>query len=420
MDFPMDRVATLFFTFALIHTFSVKKFQALALKYRNGSVQENLFHALGEIEIVIGLWAGMFIFYWMFSSGAEPAVTYLNSRNFTEPIFVFVIMAVASTKPILFFANKVLHFLSGLLPMQKTRALVFSLLFIGPLLGSFITEPAAMTVTALLLKACFFDLKPSNKLKYFVLGVLFVNISVGGTLTPYAAPPILMVARTWGWDFSYVMTYFGWKAIATCLVNAGLVLVFGWKELAALNPSTHKKNEPTPWFLILFHLLFLSAIVVFHANTVLSMGLFLFFLGIHSITQEYQSPLKLKESLLVAFFLGGLVILGGLQNWWLEPVLSSLSEIKLFFSACFLTAVVDNAALTYLGSQVPNLTESAKYFLVAGSVVGGGLTVIANAPNPAGFSLLQSSFGKKGISPLGLLASAFFPTLIAILFFLKF
>ena len=79
-----------------------------------------------------------------------------------------------------------------------------------------------------------------------------------------------------------------------------------------------------------------------------------------------------------------------------------------------LTAVTDNAALTYLGSLVPGLDDEFKYALVAGAVTGGGLTVIANAPNPAGYAILRDHFDDASISPLGLLAAAAAPTLVAI------
>jgi Na+/H+ antiporter NhaD/arsenite permease-like protein len=147
------------------------------------------------------------------------------------------------------------------------------------------------------------------------------------------------------------------------------------------------------------------------------MGLFLFFIGLVTITMEYQEELKIRESLLVAFFLGGLVVLGGFQKWWLEPLLNSMNTSSMYFGSTVLTAFLDNAALTYLGSQVPNIDETMKYALVAGAVTGGGLTVIANAPNPAGFSILSSSFGKEGINPLKLFAFASPPTLVAIILF---
>jgi hypothetical protein len=163
----------------------------------------------------------------------------------------------------------------------------------------------------------------------------------------------------------------------------------------------------------LAHLVFLALVVFTSHHIPVFLGLFLFFLGLATVTKEFQDELKLKESSLVAFFLAGLVVLGGLQGWWLGPLISRLQAIPLFLGTTVLTAFTDNAALTYLGAQIPDISFSFKYALVAGAVAGGGLTVIANAPNPAGFTILQGSFGQEGISPARLIAAALMPTLIA-------
>jgi predicted cation transporter len=122
----------------------------------------------------------------------------------------------------------------------------------------------------------------------------------------------------------------------------------------------------------------------------------------------------LREGLTVAFFLAGLVVLGGQQQWWLQEVLGRLDTTSLFYGAASLTAITDNAALTYLGSLVEGITDDYKYSLVAGAVAGGGLTIIANAPNPAGFAILKDHFDDEAISAAGLLAAALLPTLVAI------
>ena len=80
-------------------------------------------------------------------------------------------------------------------------------------------------------------------------------------------------------------------------------------------------------------------------------------------------------------------------------------------SRTFLTSFNDNAAITYLASLVPGFTDELKYAVMAGAVTGGGLTVIANAPNPAGQSILGRFF-VNGVSPLGLALGATLPTLI--------
>lgn len=407
-------LGTTLFALAVLHTFSIKVFQHMALKFPEGSVQENLFHLLGEVEIVFGLWAGFLVAGIALLASGQEAIQYVESRNFTEPIFVFAIMSVAATRPILDFASALIGRIARLVPLAGEGAFYFAALVIGALLGSFITEPAAMTVTALILRDRFFSRPLSARFRYATLGILFVNVSIGGVLTPFAAPPVLMVAGTWNWDFAFMMGHFGVKATVATLLNAGLGTAVSYRELRALQPEMGRPNGlPSPVWLRLLHFLFLGLIVLMAHHPTVFLGIFLFFLGLTAVTPELQDRLKLRESLLVAFFLAGLVVLGGLQRWWLEPLIRNLDTLPLFLGTTVLTAFTDNAALTYLGSQIPQVSEAFKYALVAGAVAGGGLTVIANAPNPAGFSILRESFGPEGISPAGLAAGAAIPTLIA-------
>jgi len=253
-------------------------------------------------------------------------------------------------------------------------------------------------------------------LKYGAIGVLFVNVSIGGTLTSYAAPPVLMVAGTWGWDSAYMFTHFGWRAALAVFINASVVTLLLRPHLQAAAGGTTESVVPLKVSVI--HLAFLAAVVLLAHHPVLFLGLFLLFLGFTQAYQRHQDPLILKEGLLVGFFLAGLVVLGGMQQWWLQPIVSSLGPTALFFGALGLTAITDNAALTYLGSLIAGLSEQAKYMLVAGAVAGGGLTVIANAPNPAGAALLRRGFEDESIGALGLLGGALGPTLVAALLFL--
>jgi len=285
-----------------------------------------------------------------------------------------------------------------------------------PLLGSLITEPAAMTLAALMLRERVFRPGPPEWLKYAALGVLFVNISIGGTLTSYAAPPVLMVAAPWQWDSGFMLATFGWKAALAVLVNASAITWMLRRHVAAGEETAHE--ERVPWLIQAVHLAFLAGVVVFAHHPVIFLGLLLFFMGFVQAYERHQSPLILKEALLVGFFLAGLVVLGGMQQWWLQPIVSSLAPRVLFFGALALTAITDNAALTYLGSLIQGISADAQYMLVAGAVAGGGLTVIANAPNPAGVSLLRRGFADESIGAGGLLAGALVPTLVAAAAFL--
>ena len=151
---------------------------------------------------------------------------------------------------------------------------------------------------------------------------------------------------------------------------------------------------------------------VYFAHTpAIFIGGFLFFLAFRQATEHHQFNIQLRGPILVGFFLAGLVIHGGLQGWWLAPVLTSLSEVPLFVGSVVLTSFNDNAAITFLASQVDGLGANLKYAVLAGAVCGGGLTVIANAPNPAGQALLNRFFG-DGIAPGKLFMGAFIPTVI--------
>jgi hypothetical protein len=269
-----------------------------------------------------------------------------------------------------------------------------------------------------LLKRRYFDRGISRKLAYATLGLLFVNVSIGGTLTHFAAPPVLMVAGKWNWDMAFMFRTFGWRAAASCGVSTLIVAAMFWKELNRIEVD-RDAGARLPVWLTGLHVGFLALVVAFAHHPDVFFGIFILFLGLVTATREYQEPLKLREGLLVAFFLAGLVTLGSLQSYWLKPLIQSLSGNALFFGATGLTAITDNAALTYLGSLVEGISDELKYALVAGAVAGGGLTVIANAPNPAGVGILQDAkvFQNEGISPLGLFLGALPPTVMAIVFF---
>jgi Na+/H+ antiporter NhaD/arsenite permease-like protein len=415
----IELAATIIFALAVIHTFVVSKFAHMAHHYPKGSIGENFFHFMAEVEAVFGIWSVIFIGVVIGVQGLHAPIEYLESLNFTEPGFVFVIMAMAGTRPVIKLAEKIIITISRMIPLPRKMAFYFTTLVMGPLLGSFITEPAAMTVTAIILLKNFYSIgNMSTKFKYATIGALFVNVSIGGTLSHFAAPPVLMVAGKWGWGLSHMFSNFGYKAAIACVITSFVISMLFKKELEGdfeLRQERTDKMHPPMWITFI-HVVFLALVVLTAHHMVVFFGLFLLFLGFTKVTEEFQDEVQVKSSLMVGFFLAGLIVLGTPQKWWLQPLISSLSNQVLYFGATALTGITDNAALTYLGSLV-ELSDEAKYFLVAGSVTGGGLTVIANAPNPAGFGILKESFGADGITPLGLLKGALFPTAVAILCF---
>jgi len=541
---PFNIAATLIFFCAIVHTFLTSRFLGIAHKWELAHAQRiargeadkysvhhgaELFHFLGEVEAVFGIWAialAVAIFYAYDWSTLKFYIT--HKVNFTEPLFVVVIMTLAATRPILKLAEKIMQIVARLLG-GSLRAWWLTILTIGPLLGSLITEPAAMTIAALLLAGKFYDLQPGSRFKYATIGLLFVNISVGGTLTHFAAPPVLMVAGPWGWDMSHMLIHFGWKALVGILIANGVYYAIFRKEIAALekafalvslkseietryfkreelekefdrvecvlatrrefaqaienrydeirkrtidnlrekyegemrrkgydvdvireafdnrfkeverrylrqtipgllpekdrpvyrDPEWDNRDDPIPGWVVCVHVLFMAwTIYNAHYPALFIPGL-LFFLGFAEVTSPYQNNVDLKPALLVGFFLGGLVVHGGVQGWWIAPVLGALGEVPLMLGSTILTAFNDNAAITYLSTLVPGFTDELKYAVVAGAVTGGGLTIIANAPNPAGQAILKQYF-ENGVSPTKLLLGALLPTVIMFACFLIF
>ena len=441
-DDPINVVATTIFLLAIGHTFLAARFTDLArlVQRRHDerqqatrrsptpSVLAEVLHLLGEVEVVFGLWVVPLIVANTLETGWESTTHYLNDTvNYTEALFVVVIMALASTRPIVTAAETTLRRIATVGGGTPATWWV-TILIVGPLLGSVITEPAAMTISALILARQFYDLQPSDRLKYATLGLLFVNVSIGGTLTHFAAPPVLMVARPWGWDTSFMFMHFGWRAALAIGVSTLVTYLLFRKELTSLaargpvydveQPDedaarTGAQLLPLPSWIVLVHVAFMAWTVLNAHHPALFIGGFMFFLGFTRATASYQSRVDLKAPLLVGFFLGGLVIHGGLQLWWIGPTLGHLSEQPLFIGSTVLTAFNDNALITYLGTLVPTLEPNMKMALVQGAVTGGGLTVIANAPNPVGQALLGSFFD-HAVRPWRLFVGAALPTLIAV------
>ena len=435
---PFNLVATVIFLLAICHTFLASKFLSIAHRYeredqalekdevRAGEAsnvarrrdrlrfRSTVFHFLGEVEAVFGIWVIPLGIAMVAFKGWKTMVHYFDEVEYTEAIFVFVVMAIASSKPVLRIAENCLSRFAAL-GGKTPFAWWLSILTVGPLLGSLITEPAAMTICALLLVERFYKLQPSLHLRYATLALLFVNISVGGTLTHFAAPPVVMVASKWDWGIGYMFLKFGWKAVVGILVANALFFAAFRKELLSMrSPENAGENaEPSiPPFVTIAHLLAITWTVLNAHYPALVLGGLLFFLAFVVATERHQNVINLRSPMLVGFFLAALVIHGGCQRWWIAPVLGDLGKWPLMIGSVMLTAFNDNAAITYLATLVPGFTEELKFAVVAGAIAGGGLTVIANAPNPAGQSILQSHFEDGGINPMKLLLAALVPTII--------
>jgi hypothetical protein len=437
---PFHLISLILFAIAVVHTLSVRKIHHWAhcseLKQiksappseekppRSFSVQ--CLYFLSEIEIIFAFWAIPLFCAMIYIYDWNIAVNYLNTRDYTESIFVVVILSIAATRPIIVLAETTMHWIAQLLG-GSLSAWWLTLLTIGPLLGSLITEVGAMTLCALLLSAKFYEFRPKKNLAYATLGLLFVNISVGGALLNFASPAVLILAHAWRWSSLKIFLLFGWKIILGILLSNLVYWVYFRKELQNLDKQKRtieassflydkKIEKPIPKWVSVAHILFMGWIVIVSDYPPLFIASFLCFIGFHQATRPHQYPIRLHRPLLVGLFLAGLIVHGGLQGWWILNLLNERSPLMVMSFSIILAAFNDNASIAYLTTLIPNWSELFKYAIFVGAIAGGGLTVIANAPNPAGYAILNHHF-QEGIQPLRLFLAAATPTILLYLIF---
>jgi hypothetical protein len=345
---PLNLVATIIFFAAIAHTFLTAQFRKIAHRYqrRYETIEDSLplmpdfpdsgkerdrlifgaqfFNFMGEVEAVFGIWLVPLFVAIIAFHGWSTMVDYVGHVNIADATFVVAIMAIASSLPILRLAENLIAKISAL-GNRTPASWWLAILTLGPLLGSFITGPAAMTICALLLRHRFYSLNPSKSLKYATLGLLFVNISVGGVLTHFASPPVVVVANVWNWNLAYMLSNFGWKAVIGITLSNSLYLMLFWKEfinLAAKVPDEELDKEarrPIPWGITVIHILFLCWTVANARYPVLVILGLLFFLALVSATRHNQHAIAIRPPLLVAFSLPALSFMEDASNGGLLP-----------------------------------------------------------------------------------------------------
>ncbi|MBS0624552.1 MAG: hypothetical protein JSS32_00705 [Verrucomicrobia bacterium] len=430
---PFHLISLLIFIFAILHTLSVhlihnyarklemKQAPKRLAKLRQRSFWIQILYFLSEVEIVFGIWVIPLFISMVAFFGSSIALEYINTRDYTEAVFIVVILALTATRPIVRISEKFISYIARGMG-GSLSAWWFTLLTVGPILGSFITEVGSMALSALLLGRQFYQHRPSQKLAYATIALLFVNVSVGGVLTNFASPAVLILAHCWHWTTIDMFLDFGWKAVIGIFISNFLYWLYFRKELAAMN-ERHKGSgqlfidpavesaSPIPTWITCVHILFIVWIVATSHYPAIFIASFILFLGFYHSTRMHQYTLHLIRPMMIGLFLAGLVVHGGLQGWWVSKLLEDRSPLGVMGAAMSLTAFNDNAAISYLATLIPDWGEAYHYAIFTGVIAGGGLTVIANAPNPAGYVILRKYF-EKGINPIKLFFAALIPTLI--------
>jgi len=408
-------VASFFFTCAFLHVFLADFGHPRFSRF----FRTWMFSDPGVIFLS---WAAIFLIFLNFQQGFVGVQKYLYDRSFQEPFLAAVILLLCSTRPLVVLAQKlamkVAGFFHGTFGMPQSVAIYVSLLWITPLLGSLLTEIVAMSLATSLFLVFFASRKRALGFYSASLGLLWVNVSIGGVITPYAAPCVLMVSRAWGWDFSFMMHHFVFKSIAASLVSVLGVAYWYRKELHSTEEFLIDKE--VPFWVQGIQILFLTFFLRHAAHGWWGkwglLGLYLIF---WKCTRKYQGSISVafKQAFQVGGFLTALIILNGFPGEEMEAILKTASPQQVYLGSIFLTSFLDNVVLTHLGTQIPGLSETTRYYLVAGGIVGGGLTLFANAPNMLGYQVLKKKFPE--LKSWQCSVGALVPTLIAIFFFWK-
>lgn len=430
-------VATTIFLMAVIHTLLspllYNQAMLLAQKKRVNRERWKFYHfssevllLLGEIEVIFGIWLVPLFIWFGINKGWSSLLAYLNGIDFTNPLYILVIVVAVGTRPIITFVERILEWIARL-GGDTPGAWWWTILTIAPLFGSAIKEPGAMAIASILLAKKFFAYHPSKKFCYATLALLLANVSVGGLLTSFSSLSLFNYAKKWDYTTWKTFSTIGWKAVIAIIVANFIYYLFFRKHFRRENfpkrVPTLEKDEvqtPTPVWITIVHILFVIAIAFTGEHAPLFMGIFLLFLGFHHATSFYQTPLKLKRAALLGFFFASLIIHGELQGWWVAPILENLSRFPTFIVSSLLSMFVDNATVSFIVIDVPQLDAIDRYLLITGTMAAGGLTVIASGSNPIGISILRSSFFGK-ISFLSLFLAALMPVgvFLTIFWFLR-
>ena len=439
---PFNALATGIFLVAILHTFMAPRFARLAHRVQQGrderararspSLRAEALHFLGEVEVVFGLWAVVLLAAIAAYTGWETAKHYLNDTvNYTEPLFVVVIMALASTRPVVGFAERALrprgrrrrrhagrvvgddpdHRSAARLVHHRTggdddlRAAARA-----PVLRSATQSHAPQVRDARAAVRQRLDRRHADAFRRAAGADGGAPVGVGHAV--HAATLRLARGRSRSscrrWSYFVV---FRRELQALAARPAGRRRGAARRGRGRARRCCRFRRGSTA-----VHVAFMAWTVVNAHYPALFVGGFLFFLGFARATAPTRARRAARRRCSSASSSPAWSSMAGCRAGGLRRCSASLSELPLFVGATVLTAFNDNALITYLATLVPEPRHELKLAVVQGAVTGGGLTVIANAPNPAGQALLGAFLRRRDLSARAA-RRGLVPTLIAVVIF---
>lgn len=389
---PFQLVSTICFALAIIHVFFSDKFQKKAAASKGGA---HTFYAFfGNTTLIFGIWLIPTLICMFIFEGHEALQEAFESLNYREPFAYFVLITIATVRPMI----QLFHFvLAKISDLFGNRLSLFwgSALFLSALIGGIFSPIAVMTLLCLYLSSTFFTLKPSRHLTYFTFATILIVISASATIFPVNFNFFFQLVDP-NLSHRELFRLFGYKALIAIALLIGLGMRMFKKEFLALQQKasniTHDKGPITARHLFYF-LIFLLASFGSENAYILLMAIAITIIIHKAFYREKgkEGELKLYLPLTIAFFTATLEIFARLQTWWAAELLSSLDQVQTFFWTYALTGLNEHVPL-----EASHITRNVSFLAV---VAGGGLTLIAKSANIVAKKILKHNFPDQAVSP---------------------
>lgn len=427
---PLRVGAAVFFFLSILHTFCTpffyKRFQIcqhkkmiFPEKWRKYLWLSESYRLLSSVDVIFIFWSVPLFLWFLYSEGYAEAIDYFNHRNYLFALFIMIMLILLESRPIVYLSECIFLTIAKI-GKQSPKCWWWTLMLGAPFSAILLKETGAMIIAATLLVRYFYKFAPSLRFSYATMGLLFSNISVGGLITDISSRALLLVSPALKGEQEFVIRHFSWKAVIAIFLSTTTYYLMFRKEFDHF-PKVVKNasiaDERVPIWLICLHVLFVAAIMSVRSVPLLMIGILILYLGLHQFTIFYQNSIRVTKVCCVGLFYAGLLILGGLQEWWMLVIMHRMSDFGYMFTSYILSMFLDNVLVNYLVHNLSVATDCFLYLVIAGCMSAGGVTILANAPNIVGYLIIKPFFPTSPVSLGRLFVFALGPSLIALMTF---